>query len=510
MKLDKNRSLGKKTRRGVVWAVLREGVGELIAFPISMVQARLLSPEEFGIAAAAGFFTLLAERLSELGFNAAIVRAKEVQPIHLSTVFVVNLLMGLLSFAVLSGIAPFVASFYEIPETARILPVAAVAFLISPFGTVPAALLSRNLQYEASAVVDVVSTIAFFGTSVVFAWFGFSYMSLVYGRLASVIALTALRIYFARWRPSLRFSSESLREIIPYGLGTQAKRLLDYTAKQGDNLVVGKVMGVEALGIYDKAYSTMNRFLTRMTIGPGMVFRIFAIIHEEPTRFRAAYQKVMMSATLVAFPAFATLMAVAPQLIVVLFGQRWLPSALPFQLLCVAGVLKLLNQFASSATQAVGWIWAEVWRQVVLIALTALGIVAFKLWGPSGAAAGVLLATFGMTLLMNTLLVRVTHLSWGDLLSPLAPALLCAAGAAIVALAVEWLMRTLIAQPRPLLLLVCQAPAVAAFVALFLLFAPLAELRALVREVGNDLAPAVVKRQRWVQAYLTEPSSAVE
>jgi PST family polysaccharide transporter len=510
VKLDKDAALGKKTKRGLVWGLLREGFGELIAFPISMVQARLLSPEEFGIAAAAGFFTLLAERLSELGFNAALVRTKDIQPIHLSTVFVVNLVTGILSFVALTAVAPAIASFYEIPETATILPVAALAFLISPFGTVPAALISRNLQYQASAAVDVLSTLSFFGTSVVFAWFGFSYMSLVYGRLASVVVLTVLRIYYARWRPSLRFSAASLREILPYGLGTQAKRLLDYTAKQGDNLVVGKVMGVEALGIYDKAYSTMNRFLTRMTIGPGLVFRIFAIIHEEPGRFRRAYQKVMMSAALVVFPAFATLIAVAPQLIVVLFGRRWLPSALPFQLLCVAGGLKLLNQFASSATQAVGWIWAEVWRQLVLIALTALGIIAFRVWGPAGAAAGVLLATFVMSVLMNVLLVRVTHLSWRDLASPLAPGLLCAVGAGVVTLAVEWLVRAATPQPNPLLLLVCQAPAVAAFVALFLLFAPLPRLRALVREYGNDLAPDVVKRQPWVQAYLTEPSSAVE
>ena len=131
-------------------------------------------------------------------------------------------------------------------------------------------------------------------TNIGLALLGFSYMSIVYARLASLASSQAMRIYFARWRPSLRFSWAALREMLPTGAGFFAKRLLDYSAQNGDNLVVGKVMGLGALGLYDKAYSTMNRFLVRMnTGGPGVMFRIFAVIHEEPERFRRAYTKVM-------------------------------------------------------------------------------------------------------------------------------------------------------------------------------------------------------------------------
>src|SRR5262245_53543040 len=98
-----------------------------------MLLARLLTPTEFGIAAAAGFFTLLAGKISELGFNAAIVRSKVVEEVHLSTVFVINLVVGVVTFGLLTLAAPAIGRFYNTPATGEILPVAAIAFLIAPW-----------------------------------------------------------------------------------------------------------------------------------------------------------------------------------------------------------------------------------------------------------------------------------------------------------------------------------------------------------------------------------------
>jgi PST family polysaccharide transporter len=502
-------SLGKTAKKGVVWSFLREGVSEILLFPASMILARLLSPEEFGIAAAAGFFTLLSGRLSELGFNAAIVRSKTVLPIHLSTVFVVNLGVGVMTFATLTAIAPLVSAFYDTPETSTILKVAAFSFLIAPFGAVPAALLARNMQFRQCALIDWYQGLTFSIVTLLLAWAGLSYMSLVYGKVAAVAVQTACRLAYARWRPATVFSKAALYEIVPFGAGMHAKRLLDYTAQNIDNLVVGKFLGMTALGLYDKAFSTVFRVLARInTGGPTVTFRVFAIIHEEPERFRRAYHKVLMSASLVAFPVFAALMAMAPQLMVVLFGERWLAAAVPFQVLCGAGALKLLNTYASSATQAAGRVWSEVWRQTIFAALIVTGIFVLRAWGPIGAAAGVLFASSVMTVSMHVLLKRVTHLRWSDMLRPLAPALLCAAGTTIVVLTVEHGLSRAFKVPGAWLLVTCQGLAAATFYSIFVLFAPHADLRALVREITSDLAPVVIKRQPWVQRYLKVQTAA--
>jgi O-antigen/teichoic acid export membrane protein len=502
--IDPSKALGKRAQKGVAWSFMREGVSELLLFPMSMVLGRLLSPLEFGVAAAAAFFIQLAQRLSELGFNAVLVRSKEVKPIHLSTVFCVQIVLGALMYAVMVASAPFIGAFFAIPEPKKVVSIAALSFLIMPFGAVPAALLQRRMEYRKNTVVDWSQLLVMSVTNVVLAYLGFSYMSIIGGRLASNATATGLRIYFARWRPSIEFSRSALREILPAGSGFFMRRLLDFSAQNGDNLVVGRVMGLTALGLYDKAYSTMNRFLSRMnTGGPGVMFRIFAMIHEEPERFRRAYQKVTMSAAMLGFPVFAALAAMAPQLMEVMFGANWRVAGPPFALLCIAGCFKLLNSYVSSATQAAGQIWSEVGRQVLYVLLIGVGILAFKDWGTTGAAAGVLAATAIMSVLMHLLLQRITHLGWAGIVRPLIPGLLCAAGAAGVVFLVEVGLRQAVESPSPWLLVFCQAPAAALFVVLFALFAPLADLRILVIEICETLVPKSIRRHRWAQSYLS-------
>jgi O-antigen/teichoic acid export membrane protein len=506
MKAEK--PLGKRTTKGVAWSFLREGVTELLVFPLSMLLARVLTPREFGIAAAAGFFTLLAGKLSELGFNAALVRAREVREEHYSTVFVVNLIVGVITFAGLTAGAPLVARFYDTPETGQILPVAALAFLIVPLGTVPAAVLSRDMRWREMTLVDWYFSLSFAVITLALAWSGFSYMSMVYGRVASMTVLTASRLYYSPWRPSLAFSRSALRDVLSFGAGVHAKRMLDFTAQNIDNLLVGRLFGMESLGFYDKAYSTMNRFLVRLnTGGPGVVFRAFAVMQDEHERFRRAYQKVIMSTTLIAFPLFAGLISVAPQFIVVLFGDRWKAAAVPFQLLCLGACFKLLNLYASSASQAVGRVWSEVWRQVLYVGVIVGGLIVFRSSGAVGAAAVVLVATASMTLAMLALLTTVTPVRWSDVVRPLVPALVGAAGVVAVELTIEAGFTRMGHVPSPWVLLGVQVVGAAVFYTAFVLFVPHAGLRTLVHDVIIDLGPPWLKRMKIVRWYISAPEN---
>jgi len=501
--------LGQVAKRGVAWSFVREGVTEVVLFPASMVVARLLSPTEFGIAAAGMFFAQLAMKLSELGFNAAIVRAKAIDDTHLSTVFTINLLVGLAMFVGLTAVAPWIAVFYEVPETLAVVQFAAVGFLISPFGAVPAALLARNLRFRQATVVDWLHGLTFAVAGIALAWAGFSYMSIVYGKLAAIVVQTGARITFARWRPSFGLSRQALGEIFPFGAGVHAKRLVDYAANHADNLIIGKLFGMAALGLYDKAFGTMTRVLSRFNgAGPNVSFRIFAIIHEQPERFARAYARVVMGATLLVFPIFGVLIAVAPQLMTVLFGERWLAAATPFQVLCLAGCLRVLNSYASAATQAAGYIWSEVWRQVVYAVFIVVGIAVLRDFGVVGAAMSVLIATVLMTVAMHLLLMRVAQFPWSTIVRPLAPAAVCATTVIGVVVLTEYALRAAVQAPADWLLLLCQAVVAATFYAGFILFVPLRDVRMLVSEVANDMLPRALARHHLVQKYLNAHAAA--
>jgi O-antigen/teichoic acid export membrane protein len=266
-----------------------------------------------------------------------------------------------------------------------------------------------------------------------------------------------------------------------------------------------------SLGLYDKAFSTVARVLTRMnTGGPNVTFRIFAIIHEDPERLRRAYLKVLMSATLVACPVFAALAFTAPQLIVVLYGSRWSAATVPFQLLCASGYLRVLNAYVSSAIQAAGSVWSQVWRQAIYVVLIVVGVFLFRDLGAAGAALGVMLATFVMTILMHALLVHVTPVRVGDVFASQLPALLCAGWIVVVNLVVQYGM-SWVGGTRPQWLLVgAQIVASAVAFLLFVLFAPHGGLRMLVSEMAEDLAPASVKRHPIVRWYLNTPPPTAE
>jgi PST family polysaccharide transporter len=479
------------------WALLREATNSLLVLPTSIILARLLSPSEFGIAAIAYVFLALGARLTQFGLNASLMRIKEVRPEHASTVFVASVTLAGIAWGLLTMLAPAIAVFVRSEEAGHVIPVAGLSFLISGFAIVPNTLLSRDLRYRELAVCDWIGTVTNAVVSVGCAWSGFSYWSIVYGILAAEIAQALAKLHFARWVPSLRFSFVAFRELISFGTGVYAKSLLDYAAHNIDNLIVGRMLGMSALGVYGKAYSLVSRMLARINLaGPSTSFRIFALIHEDHERFRRAYRKVVLAVTVLGYPILTALILIAPDLIHVLFGSRWMGTVLPFRILCVAGMLRLLNTYASTATQARGMIWSEVGRQVISTALLALCVALLSRWGVGGAAAGVLVSTVVTTFLMQRLVRGVTGLHWRDLILPQVPALVCSLGLVLVLGLTRFLLQTWSPSPLHVVNLAVLVSVAVAYYLFFVFYSGFNEVRAVVLEALDDLAPFLAGRRR--------------
>jgi O-antigen/teichoic acid export membrane protein len=479
---------GGIAKRGMIWSLTQEGVNLLLTLPTLIILARLLSPKEFGIAAAASFFIQLANRLTKFGFNTALLRMKTIRPEHASTVFVVSIAMGVLSWIVLSAAAPWVGEFFRSPETTQVLPVAALTFVISSFGTVPAALMSRAFIIGPRTIIDWLGTVTYTVSTVTLAWLGFSFWSLVYGELLRTTITVVAVSYCAGWPMSIRFSRAAIDDMLSFGMGIYAKRVLEYAALNADSLVVGRILGVASLGLYDKAFGSMTKVVGWLTLaGPSIAFRIFVLVQADSERFRAAYRKLLLSVTLVGYPCLTWFILVAPSLFLVGFGERWVPASYAFQILCVTGMMKLLNAYASVAMQAKDLIWTEVSRQLGYLVLLIVGVAIGARWGVTGAAGGVLIATVAMSVVMHELLRRTGALTWSDVLVPQLPAVTGSAGVSVTVLLVGWLFAPL--SPSPWQFLLIKGAAAAAFYVAYLLKGPFPEMQALVWETVEDLGP---------------------
>ena len=165
-------SYGKLAKRGLVWGFVRDGVRFLVLIPTGMLVARLLSPQESGIAAAAYFVMQLGGRLTQFGLGVSLVRAKTVTDEHLSSVLVMNLVAGGLASALFATVGPFLGGLIGSHEAASLLPIAGLGFLIGAFGSVPGALLSRAMRYREGATSDLLANLVYSVSLVTMAWMG--------------------------------------------------------------------------------------------------------------------------------------------------------------------------------------------------------------------------------------------------------------------------------------------------------------------------------------------------
>lgn len=492
-KADSNKAYGKKAKVGALWAIGRESVTQLLAIPTLVILARLLSPADFGIAAAATFFIQLGKRLGNMGLNTALVRMKDVREEHRASVFVINLAFGLLAFTALMLAAPAIGAYYADARVTGAVRVAGAIFLVNFLGAVEYAVLQRDMKFKEMAFIEWMTPLCFFPVAVGLAFAGYGYWSLVVGQVVANSASTFAKIYYGRWRPSLRATRRGFAETVPFGMGVYAKRLLTYAAENLDSLIVGGLFGVTALGFYDKAFNAADNLSNRLSLGSTVMFRIFAIIHEERERFVRAYTKVVLAGTIITLPVFAGLIVAAREFIVVVFGSKWEPTVVPFQLLCAAGALRLITGYASAAIQASGQVWGEVQRKIAQVLLIVTLVYLLRPWGIEGAALGVFAATLILALLMQGLVRTVIGLSWREMAAPLGPSVLAALGTAAVVGAITASVRSFAPGWPTAVLLLLQALGGGAFWAWFTLFVRFPALQDIVDEVIDDVVPRPVR-----------------
>ena len=243
-------SYGSLARIGIAWSLVRESHNEVLGLATSMLMARLLVPYHFGVAAGATFFMGMASRLTRFGFNFALVRVKDLRDDHAGSVFVVNLVIGLLLTATFVLGGPYFGKILRNDDAGRVMMVAGFGFLLGAFGSVPSALMARNFMFRQQTYVDWATVWSYSLTAPVLALSGFGYWSIVIAQLVAACVQISSTLYLTPWKPRLIFSREAITELLSFGLGVYAKRSLDYAALNLDNLVVGRTLGMTALGQY--------------------------------------------------------------------------------------------------------------------------------------------------------------------------------------------------------------------------------------------------------------------
>lgn len=372
---------------GIAWTGAARSARLLLQFAATVVLARLLTPEDFGLVAMITVLTSFALLFGELGFSAALIQRPELSEAHRSSVFWLTLGLGaLLSVAVFAA-APAVAGFYREPQLEPLTRVVAVHFLLAALKVVQVAVVTRAMRFRALGAVEVSATLAGAAVGIGAALAGHGVWSLVAQLLATTAVESAGLWLTSGWRPRARFDPAAIRELLPFSGNLVGFSTVNYWLRNADNLLIGRFVGSAGLGIYERAYQVMMLPVSQASgVLTRVMFPTLSRIQGEPERVKELYLRAVRAISLLTFPMMLGLLVVADHFVLAVFGSRWSEVTPILRILCGVGMLQ-------SVTSTAGWLfqsqgrtdWMFRWGLVsgaVTLAAFAIGIV----WGVRGVA----------------------------------------------------------------------------------------------------------------------------
>lgn len=347
--------LAIKTTKGMFWSLVENFGLQAVQFLVSIILARLLYPEQFGLIGMLALFIGLAQSLVNSGFGSALIQKKDANHLDACSIFYFNLLMSVALTGLLFLCAPLIAQFYGEPILTTLTRLLSLNVIISAFGLVPAVLLIKRMDFKALVKVSFVSV----GVSGVLggalAVNGMGVWSLAIMSLAGTLIRAVLLWHSSRWRPAWAFDLNSLKTMFPFGSRMLVYGLLETFFQNIYYPLFGRFYSAAVVGYYARAQSMQASFVQPSVYALSRVmFPALAPLQDDLVRLRQAYRKIMTTVVFFHFPLMIGLVVVAGPLITLLMTERWAPSIPLFQLLCVEGLLWPLNELNLNSLKAIG------------------------------------------------------------------------------------------------------------------------------------------------------------
>ena len=479
-----------KSIRGATYTLAAQVGQGAIQFLSVVVLARLLTPEDYGLAGMAAIFTNFVFVFKDLGLSQAAVQKKNLSEEEASALFWINLAVALGLAGITCAIAPFAAGFYGDGRIAGIVLVSALGLALTGISAQHSAHLQRDMRMGALAFADVASRVVSFLTAAGCALAGFGYWSLVWCNVAGAAARSAVVWSAAKWRPRPAHPRHGLH-CLKFGLNVAGFQIVNYFSRNADTMLVGKFLGTEATGLYNKAYRTMMLPVAYIRnplnqVGTPALSRL----QDEPERFRRYYSRLVGILAFLSLAPMAFFVVGAEEAVLVLFGERWTAATTVFALLSATALIQPI--LGSSGMMMLAWGKA---REHLLYGIaTAAATVAAAVVGLDGGIEGVacalLVANCALFVPTFVYATRGTPVKWHDVFSASwKPALgaLCSSLAA-------WGVKSVLSGQAPMVRFA--AMAAAAFVAYALYWAVVPGGRRDLLQLKEDFAGAFRKKKR--------------
>ncbi len=332
-------SLRQQAFNASIWSAIDAFSRHGLRFVLSLILARLLTPEDFGTVALLGVFLALAGTFIDSGFSLALIQRQSPTPEEISSVFYFNLIVSGVVAGLLSLAAPQIAAFYDSPLLRPLTYLLALSLVIGAFGTVPSALFSKALDFRRPCVISLISSGISGVVAIILAASGFGVWSLALQSLVGTILSTILLWQLSPWRPLRTFSPLALRSLLGFSTFVLLSSILDNVSARLSTLVIGKLYSPADLGLFNRA-ETASQLPTNLlsAIPSRIAFPLFSAAKNDRHLLRAGLRKSLAISMLVNVPVMIGISATARPLIHCLYGAKWEAAAPYLSILALAGI----------------------------------------------------------------------------------------------------------------------------------------------------------------------------
>lgn len=350
-----DQSLKDKTIKGVAWSGIDNVAQFGVTFIVSIVLARLLSPDDYGLIGIITIFTAVCTALINGGFTTALIRKKNASDDDYNTTFIVNLCISLLLYVVIYISSPFIAAFFHREELIALTQVSSLGMIIGALGLVQQTRLTKCIDFKTQTKITIVASVGSGIVGIVMALMGFGVWSLVIQSLASQGLRTILLWMADKWVPQLRFSLVSFHELFGFGWKMMLSSLIDTVWKELYQVVVGKFYSPATLGQYTRAKQFSTLFSSNLTtVIQRVTYPVLSNIQDDKDRMISAYRRIIKITMFVTVISMFFLGAISEPLLYCLIGSKWHEAATYLPLICITGSFYPLHAINLNMLQVQG------------------------------------------------------------------------------------------------------------------------------------------------------------
>lgn len=350
-------NIKSKIMSGLAWESVTKLIIQIASWTSTVLVARLLTPEDYGIVAVSGVFVGLLLIIADMGLGSGLVNKKDLNKNEVTGIFWFSFLIGGTSSIILIVLSPAIESYFQMPGLASIVAVSSVVLIISSLKCVPVSLVSRALNYKLNALINLYASFSQIIVTLTFAYLDYGAWSLIYGTVAmQIVQLAAYTpILIKNVNFNIAFKFHEIQEIIMFGANVMASRVLHYFTSASPTFFTGIMLGQKAAGHFSFASQIAQIPINKIgAIFNRVLFPAISRIKDDTSYAKTVFFKLHRTLLTISFPILIGLIITAPDLVVILFTEKWNRIIYLLQLICLINILRISLMVFTPILEGIG------------------------------------------------------------------------------------------------------------------------------------------------------------